>query len=46
MTSSFLCPKMKGGAELNVKIPRTRDWENLSLEAILNGGRYCTGKGM
>ena len=35
---------MKGGAKLNVKIYRTKDGQNFSLEPILNDGRYCTEK--
>lgn len=44
MTSSFLCPKLKGEMKLNVKIYKTKDGENFSLEPILNDGRYCTEK--
>ena len=36
--------KLKGGAKLNVKIYRTKDGQNFSLEPILNDGRYCTEK--
>lgn len=38
----FLCIKLKGGTELDVKIYRTKDGQNFSLEPILNDGRYCT----
>ncbi|SHH36995.1 hypothetical protein SAMN02745245_01169 [Anaerosphaera aminiphila DSM 21120] len=41
MTSSFLCLKLKGGTELDVKIYRTKDGQNFSLEPILNDER-CT----
>ena len=37
-----MCPKLKGGAKLNIKIYRTKDGQNFSLEPILNDGRYCT----
>jgi len=33
---------LKGGTELYVKIYRTKDGNNFSLEPILNDGRYCT----
>ena len=39
-----MCPKLKGGIKLNVKIYRTKDGQNFSLEPILNDGRYCTQK--
>ncbi len=42
MTSSFLCLKLKGGTESDVKKYRTEDGQNFSLEPILNDGRYCT----
>ena len=42
MTSSFLHPKLKGGIKVNVKIYKTKDGQNFSLEPILNDGRYCT----
>jgi len=37
-----LCQKLKGGTELDVKIYRTKNRQNFSLEPILNDGRYCT----
>ena len=35
--------KLKGSIELDVKIYRTKDKQNFSLEPILNDGRYCKG---
>ena len=37
-----MCSKLEGGTELDVKIYRTKDKQNFSLEPILNDGRYCT----
>ena len=36
-----MCPKLEGGRKLNVKIYKTKDGQNFSLEPILNDGRYC-----
>ena len=33
---------MKGETKLDVKIYKTKDGQNFSLEPILNDGRYCT----